>query len=160
MFGKNLWKKWAPKECCHSNEGGRKMILFFFVLVVLPKIKIGTWWNGFKFFFIKEFMVYISKESAMAFNSTTISTIAATDFFFNLKIGFFVVIHNILEWKNEKIGVTTWLNLSLPTRLIQNRIYLKQTFQKVLYRGGVFYRVRWSQNEPETSSANARDKNG
>ena len=106
------------------------------------------------FFFIKEFMVYISKESAMAFNSTTISTIAATDFFFNLKIGFFVVIHNILEWKNEKIGVTTWLNLSLPTRLIQNRIYLKQTFQKVLYRGGVFYRVRWSQNELETSSEN------
>ena len=35
-----LKKKFAGKECGHFNEVGRKMISFFFVLVVLPKINL------------------------------------------------------------------------------------------------------------------------
>ena len=45
QVGKKLWKEFTRKECFHYNEVGKKMILIFFILVVLPKIKLWTWWN-------------------------------------------------------------------------------------------------------------------
>ena len=74
MFGKKFWKKnfdkkiektnfenkywkkiqYARDVCGHFNEVDKKNILIFFiVLVVLPRIKLLTRWNYFQFFSCK-----------------------------------------------------------------------------------------------------------
>ena len=43
QVGKKFGKEFTGKECCqHYNEVGRKIILIFFILVVLPKMKLWT----------------------------------------------------------------------------------------------------------------------
>ena len=43
FFFLNVRIKFASKKCCYYNKVVRKMILIFFVLVLLPKIKLWIW---------------------------------------------------------------------------------------------------------------------
>ena len=52
---KNWNKNLHIRNVAISTKLGEKS--FLFVLVVLPKVKLWTWWNKFQFFFIKKFMV-------------------------------------------------------------------------------------------------------
>ena len=44
-LGKNFGKEFTRTECCHYNEVGRKINSNFFILSVLPKIKLWIWWK-------------------------------------------------------------------------------------------------------------------
>ena len=82
---KSLKKNLLGKECDHFNEVGRKIIQFFFVLVVSPKMKL---WklvrkldeSSFKNFFFHPKIYGVNlKKIDNGPNSTTISTIAARE---------------------------------------------------------------------------------
>ena len=90
------------------------IIMIFFIfsfLVVLPKLIFGHIKISLNFFFIKEFMVLISKESITALSAKlTISTIITTENFEkNLKtgVGHFCGHYNILEWQ-KTVRVSVW----------------------------------------------------